>query len=345
MLCWRRRGRAGWIWCHPKVYIRDAGIGCSRVWDREALIRQQILHSLDFHLLYTAHMGVLRVQELVTDKKGGVNEETETLKYNSSISQETKDELKSFSELDSDDDISRVDKDVQLNQDTIGDLQKILELQQQRKNRRTPESKAHPASQTVCDFVDEDDFLKAAVENKLPMIESYLTRGADPNACDNFNRTALHRACSHGNVEIVKRLLEAGALIENRDKLNATAVHCACRGGSLPVLKLLLNHNGNLSARDKLQSTPLHVAVRTGSYECAELLIHCGADVNAKDREGDTPMHDAVRLNRFKLIQLMLMHGANLKLKNWEGKSPMDSVLEWQSGAKTILDNFKDNTA
>lgn len=37
------------------------------------------------------------------------------------------------------------------------------------------------------DFVDEDDFLRAALENKLPMIKSYLARGADPNACDNVS--------------------------------------------------------------------------------------------------------------------------------------------------------------
>lgn len=28
-----------------------------------------------------------------------------------------------------------------------------------------------------------------------------------------------------------------------------------------------------------------------------------------------------------------------------EGKSPMDIVLEWQSGAKTIIDNYKENKA
>lgn len=37
------------------------------------------------------------------------------------------------------------------------------------------------------DFVDEDDFLKAALEDKLPVIKSYLARGADPNARDSVS--------------------------------------------------------------------------------------------------------------------------------------------------------------
>ncbi|TRY89388.1 hypothetical protein DNTS_024126 [Danionella cerebrum] len=170
------------------------------------------------------------------------------------------------------------------------------------------------------EFVDEDDFLKAALDNKLPMIKSYLARGADPDAYDNITTLPLPF-----------------------HQLQATEVHWACRGGSLSVLEALLNHGAKLDSRDKLRSTPLHVAVRTGHFECAEHLIACGADVNAKDIEGDTPMHDAVRLNRFKLIQLLLLHGGDLQIKNCEGRSPMDNMCDWQNSAKTIFDNFKDS--
>ncbi|XP_050980538.1 ankyrin repeat domain-containing protein 1b [Labeo rohita] len=289
-------------------------------------------------------MGILQDDELVTDITSGSKDQDDIVaqhpseEYKSSVDHHLK-TYNNLNNLHCDSEVIHchgfnTDDHTNDFQDTIQESQKI--------KSSIPVYKTQPEQEIVNDFVDEDDFLKAALDNKLPMIKSYLARGADPNACDNFNRTALHRACSQGNVEIVKMLLEAGASIENKDKLQATEVHWACRGGSLPVLEALLNQGAKLDSRDKLRSTPLHVAVRTGHYECAEHLIHCGADVNAKDIEGDTPLHDAVRLNRFKLIQLLLLHGGDLKLKNCEGKSPMDSVCEWQNGAKSIFDNFKD---
>ncbi|XP_024243488.1 ankyrin repeat domain-containing protein 1 isoform X1 [Oncorhynchus tshawytscha] len=296
-------------------------------------------------------MDILQVQELVSGKKCEGKESRDVHssegEYETSINQEKQEDLRSHKDSLADTDAPmnlNVDKSGHLRLETIDDLQIMLQLRKSRKRARRVQVRKPPhAPETVPYYVDEVDFFKACEENKLPLIERYLEKSGDVNACDNFRRTGLHRACTQGHVVVVKRLLEAGALIENKDKLDTTAVHCACRGGSMLVLEVLLNHDGSFSARDKLRSTPLHVAVRTGHYECAEHLVHCGADINAKDREGDTPMHDAVRLNRFKIIQLLLLHGANPKLKNCEGKSPLDSTLEWQSGAKSILSNFKDD--
>uniref|UniRef100_A0A8C3IS88 Ankyrin repeat domain-containing protein 1 n=1 Tax=Chrysemys picta bellii TaxID=8478 RepID=A0A8C3IS88_CHRPI len=229
--------------------------------------------------------------------------------------------------------------------ENLQDLEKIIQLKKRKKctKVKVPVLKA-PEPEVITGPVDVPKFLKAALENKLPVIEKYLSDKGDPDACDKYQRTALHRACSEGHLMLVEKLVEAGAQLEFQDMLESTALHWACRGGSLEVLKFLLNKGINRNARDKLLSTPLHVAVRTGQYECAEHLIACEADLNAKDREGDTPLHDAVRLNRYKMIRLLIMYGANLHIKNREEKTPMDLVLQWQNGTKEIFNSLKENS-
>ncbi|KAJ7420946.1 Ankyrin repeat domain-containing protein 1 [Pitangus sulphuratus] len=171
--------------------------------------------------------------------------------------------------------------------ENLEDLEKIIQLKKKKKCKKVkvPILK-EPEPEVITGPVDIPTFFKAALENKLPVIEKYLSEKGDPNVCD---------------------------------ELQSTALHWACRGGSLDVLKFLLDKGININARDKLLSTPLHVAVRTGRYDCGEHLIACEADLNARDREGDTPMHDAVRLNRYKMIRLLILHGADLTLKNCAG--------------------------
>ncbi|XP_054456664.1 ankyrin repeat domain-containing protein 1-like [Anoplopoma fimbria] len=303
-------------------------------------------------------MGLHRVEELVSGKRSEGKEAADFQggEYEAAVNQEKQDDRRSHSELvdgglseesDSGSEQEQVsvaalntDRSGRLKLETVDDLFNILQLRKRRRERKTPAHKKQPEPEIVPETVDDQLFLTAAMENKLPVVEKYLTDGGSPNAADHFQRTALHKASFKGHVEVMKRLLEAGAAMEKKDKLEATAVHWACRGGSLPALQLLLDQGAKFTYRDKLQSTPLHVAVRTGHCECAEHLIHCGADVNAKDRDGDTPMHDAVRINRFKMIKLLMMYGAGLNTKNCDGKTPLETLNSWQNGAKSLLCNF-----
>ncbi|XP_061767467.1 ankyrin repeat domain-containing protein 1-like [Nerophis ophidion] len=299
-------------------------------------------------------MGLRSVEELVTGKRSE-GKEADGGEYEAVVKQEKRDDLRSHRQLlggdlseesDSGGEVEEVsvaalqmDKCGRLRLETVDDLFNILQLRKRRRERKAPAHKKRhqPDVEMLPDTVDAELFLAAAMDNKMALVEKYLSEGGQPDTADHFQRTALHKASFKGHVDVMTRLLDAGAAIERKDKLEATAVHWACRGGNLPALQLLLKRGAKFTARDKLHSSPLHVAVRTGHHECAEYLIHCGADVNAKDRDGDTPMHDAVRINRFKMIKLLMLSGAGLHVKNSDGKTPMETLYCWQNGAKSLL--------
>ncbi|XP_054654608.1 ankyrin repeat domain-containing protein 1-like [Dunckerocampus dactyliophorus] len=310
-------------------------------------------------------MGLHSVEELVTGKRseGKEADDIHSGEYEAAVNREKQDDLRSHCQLvgaglseesDSGGELEEVsvaalhmDKCGRLRLETVDDLFNILQLRKRRRERKAPvhKKKRQPDVEVMPETVDAPVFLAAAMDNKMALVEKYLSEGGKPDTADHFQRTALHKASFRGHVEVMTRLLDAGAAMDRKDKLEATAVHWACRGGNLPALQLLLQRGAKLTARDKLYSSPLHVAVRTGHYECAEYLIHCGADVNAKDRDGDTPMHDAVRINRFKMIKLLMLYGASLDVKNSDGKTPMETLYSWQNGAKNLLFNFNEEKA
>ncbi|XP_021255855.1 ankyrin repeat domain-containing protein 2 isoform X4 [Numida meleagris] len=193
----------------------------------------------------------------------------------------------------------------------VGSIQRLIELRKQRRKRReeraaTPEPTPPPEPQEIEGPVEPEDFLRAAVQGKIRVIEKFLADGGPPDTCDEFHRTALHRSSLEGHMDILQKLLDSGATVD---------------------------------FRDRLLSTPLHVATRTGHLDIVEHLIHCGVDINSPDREGDTALHDATRLSRYKIIKMLILHGADMMARNLAGKTPTDLVQQWQVDTRQALES------
>eukprot|EP00899_Mesostigma_viride_P026615 jgi/Mesvir1/7138/Mv25133-RA.1 len=97
----------------------------------------------------------------------------------------------------------------------------------------------------------------AAASMDLDALTTLLDNGADPNAGDYDQRTALHLAASNGHVEVVDLLLACKGIDANPlDRLGGTPLEDALRGNHLGVADMLRAAGGKMqddpSLADKL---------------------------------------------------------------------------------------------
>ena len=91
--------------------------------------------------------------------------------------------------------------------------------------------------------------------------------GAEINAENKFQDTALHWAADNGHSEIVLILLENGAKMVAVDN-GWTSLHAAAYKGFPKVVEILLKHGAKKDSIDKFNRTPLKVAenYKKGDY-------------------------------------------------------------------------------
>jgi len=104
----------------------------------------------------------------------------------------------------------------------------------------------------------------------------------------------------------VKTLIQQGADVNAVDCNNQTALYFASNCGSSNVVEYLLDSGASIS----LGANPLIAAVRNDQYECCELLLQHHANVNFTNTEGESPMSVAVQKHHYSIILLLVKFGA-----------------------------------
>ena len=151
------------------------------------------------------------------------------------------------------------------------------------------------------------------------ILKTLLDRGVDPNIStidpyNNKEHIPLLQATRNGSYEVSKALLEHGADPQAHDRSNFTALHWATWGGSrqtVMLLKCLLDHGANINACNDPGRTPLCCAIIRGDLVAVNVLLDEGADPNIPDKDGCTALDHAVSRGHTNMVDDLLAHGAN----------------------------------
>ncbi|KAL5022245.1 hypothetical protein ScPMuIL_001400 [Solemya velum] len=150
---------------------------------------------------------------------------------------------------------------------------------------------------------------RAALFNHFTVVEYLLDKGANINARDCNDRTALLLAASKGNWKTVKCLLDHGADIYVNDQNSRNFLHLAIKSGEgltqfgcvlMKGLKTLLDE------KDEFGCTPLHYASKGGYLVAIDDLIKYGATINPKNNDRQSPFYFAARYGRYNTCKRLL---------------------------------------
>jgi len=111
-----------------------------------------------------------------------------------------------------------------------------------------------------------------------------IDSGANPNDVDDLGLTTLMLADS----STAPLLLSSGANLDARDNHQRTALMYAAQKTSVELLRLFLAHGADVNAKDSQGESALMYAVRASWQSGVDLLLRAGADRNLRNNLGDS---------------------------------------------------------
>ena len=84
---------------------------------------------------------------------------------------------------------------------------------------------------------------EASKQNDINIVRILIAYGADIDAKDKKNKTALHLAADHGHTQIVKDLVDMGAVLGGQDENGKTPMDLAMDAGHQSVVTLLKDNS------------------------------------------------------------------------------------------------------
>ena len=184
----------------------------------------------------------------------------------------------------------------------------------------------------------------AASKNFQSIAWLLLDWGADVNAKDRLEMTALHHAAGKGHEAIVHLLLERGANINAKDEREFTSLHFAAEYGHEAIVHLLLERDADINAKTRSERTALYIAADSEHEAIVRLLLERGADINAKDSRKHTSLHDAAEYGHEAIVRLLLEEGADSDVKTAHGRIALHCAVYkgHEAIARLLLENGSD---
>ena len=147
---------------------------------------------------------------------------------------------------------------------------------------------------------------------ELEDFELLLRHGADPNVPGGRESYPLMEAVIYNKKSLVELLLAHGANPNVPGGFDEFPVTACCTADRKSILPVLLDAGADPNVDTKRFGTALHIAVLGGLLPELKILLEHGANPNALGRRAtDTPLHGAIMAGNVEMVRVLLRAGAD----------------------------------
>lgn len=185
--------------------------------------------------------------------------------------------------------------------------------------------------------------LQAAASGDVAAAREAVNEGADLEARDGQQRTALLLAASADHVEVARILVAAGADPNAPDFQHDTPWLVTGVTGSVAMLRALLPARPDLTIRNRYGGVSLIPACERGHVDYVREVLKTGINVNHVNDLGWTGLLEAVILGDGsapyqEIVRLLLAAGADRELADKDGVTALEhAVRRGQERVASIL--------
>lgn len=177
-------------------------------------------------------------------------------------------------------------------------------------------------------------YLAAAAAGDLDGVRAALADGADKDAVDGEEATAILHAARGGHLDVVRALIAEGVDIDAQDQTCSNAFLYGCIDDDLELVKLMAEAGADLKRLTRMGGNGLTPSAEKGHLEVVRYLLeNTRINVNLTNNLGWTALIETIILGdggpaRQQIVELLLAHGAKPGMPDPWGISPVELARE-----------------
>lgn len=142
----------------------------------------------------------------------------------------------------------------------------------------------------------ENALFNAAFAGVVPLVQTLIAQGCDPDLRNVSGHSALMNAAAAGHLPVVQALFAQGAALDARTDTGEQALHFAAEAGHEHVVQWLLQQGCSPNCQNQSGETPMMWATLNGHSSVKRLLLEHGADPDCQNNDGQTAADYVIKI-------------------------------------------------